>query len=142
MRPQVFVTRQLPAPAINRLAEVCDYQIGVEHGVLDRDSLLAGVREADGLICLLTDAVDREVIEAGTRLRVIANVAVGYNNIDVAAARERGVYVTNTPDVLTEATANLKWDLILVVRGRVVEAGGFKRAGRLTGWGEGWVVGG
>ncbi len=90
MRPQVFVTRQLPSPAIDRLAEVCDYQIGVERGVLDRDSLMAGVREADGLVCLLTDAIDREVIEAGTRLRVIANVAVGYNNIDVAAARARG----------------------------------------------------
>jgi glyoxylate reductase len=134
MRPQVFVTRQLPSPAIDRLAEVCDYQIGVERGVLDRDSLLAGVREADGLVCLLTDAVDREVIEAGTRLRVIANVAVGYNNIDVAAARARGVYVTNTPDVLTEATANLTWALILAVTRRIVEADAFTRAGNFTGW--------
>jgi glyoxylate reductase len=134
MRPQIFVTRQLPAPAINRLAEVCDYQIGVEHGVLDRDSLLAGVREADGLICLLTDVVDREVIEAGTRLRVIANVAVGYNNIEVAAARARGVYVTNTPDVLTEATANLTWALILAATRRIVEADAFTRAGKFTGW--------
>src|SRR5215468_4857023 len=134
MRPQVFVTRQLPTPAINRLAEVCDYQIGVEHGVLDRDSLLAGVREADGLICLLTDAVDREVIEAGTRLRVISNVAVGYNNVDVASARERGIYVTNTPDVLTEATANLTWALILAVTRRIVEADAFARAGKFTGW--------
>src|SRR5215468_2329033 len=134
MRPQVFVTRQLPTPAINRLAEVCDYQIGVEHGVLDRDSLLAGAREVDGLICLLTDAVDREVIEAGTRLRVIANVAVGYNNIDLAATRERGIYVTNTPDVLTEATANLTWALILAVTRRIVEADAFTRAGKFTGW--------
>jgi glyoxylate reductase len=134
MRPRVFVTRQLPAPAISRLAEVCDYQIGVERGVLDRDSLLAGVREADGLICLLTDVVDREVIEAGKRLRVIANVAVGYNNIEVAAARARGVYVTNTPDVLTEATANLTWALILAVTRRIVEADAFTRAGRFTGW--------
>jgi lactate dehydrogenase-like 2-hydroxyacid dehydrogenase len=122
------------APAINRLAEVCDYQVGVERGVLDRDSLLAGVREADGLICLLTDVVDREVIEAGTRLQVIANVAVGYNNIDVAAAREHGVYVTNTPDVLTEATANLTWALILAVTRRIVEADAFTRAGKFTGW--------
>jgi glyoxylate reductase len=134
MRPRVFVTRQLLPPAMNRLAEVCDYQIGVEHGVLDRNSLLAGVREADGLICLLTDTIDREVIEVGTRLRVIANVAVGYNNIDVAAARERGVYVTNTPDVLTEATANLTWALILAVTRRIVEADAFTRAGKFTGW--------
>jgi glyoxylate reductase len=119
---------------MNRLAEVCDYQIGVEGEVLDRDSLLAGVREADGLICMLTDAVDREVIEAGTRLRVIANVAVGYNNIDLAAARARGVYVTNTPGVLTEATANLTWALILAVTRRIVESDAFTRAGKFTGW--------
>src|SRR5262245_63819895 len=134
MRPRVFVTRQLQTPAMNRLAEVCDYQIGVERGVLDRGALLAGVREADGLICLLTDAVDREVIEAGTRLRVIANVAVGYNNIEVAAARARGVYVTNTPDVLTEATANLTWALILAGTRRIVGVGAFTRAGQLPRW--------
>jgi glyoxylate reductase len=134
MRPQVFVTRQLPSPAIDRLAEACDYQVGVERGVLDRDSLLAGVREADGLVCLLTDAVDREVIEAGTRLRVIANVAVGYNNIDVTAARERGVYVTNTPDVLTEATADLTWALILGITRRIGEGERLVRRGAWKGW--------
>jgi glyoxylate reductase len=134
VRPQVFVTRQLPAPAINRLAEVCDYQVGVESGVLDHGSLIAGAREVDGLICLLTDAVDREVIEAGSRLRIIANVAVGYNNIDLTAARERRVYVTNTPDVLTEATANLTWALILALTRRIVEADAFTRAGKFTGW--------
>src|SRR5262245_22078088 len=134
MRPRVFVTRQLPTPAINRLAEVCDYQVGAECGVLDRDSLLAGMSDANGLICLLTDKVDREVINAGARLRVIANVAVGYNNIDMAAARARGVYVTNTPDALTEATANLTWALILAVTRRIVEADAFTRAGKFAGW--------
>jgi glyoxylate reductase len=134
MRPQVFVTRQLPAPAMKRLAEVCDYQVGTERGVLARDALLAGAREVDGLICLLTDTVDREVIGAASRLRVIANVAVGYNNIDVAFARQRGIYVTNTPDVLTEATANLTWALILAVTRRIVEADAFTRAGKFTGW--------
>lgn len=134
MRPQVFVTRQLPAPAMNRLAEICDYQVGTERGVLARDALFVGVRDADGLICLLTDTIDREVISAGPRLRVIANVAVGYNNIDVAFAQQRGIYVTNTPDVLTEATANLTWALILAVTRRVVEADAFTRAGKFTGW--------
>ncbi len=134
MRPRVFVTRQLPAPAISRLSEVCDYQIGAESGVLDLSSLLEGVSEANGLVCLLTDTIDREVINAGTRLRVIANVAVGYNNIDVATARERGIHVTNTPDVLTEATANLTWALILGVTRRIVEADAFTRAGKFTGW--------
>ncbi|MGE0130365.1 MAG: 2-hydroxyacid dehydrogenase [Blastocatellales bacterium] len=134
MRPQVFITRQLPAPAMNRLAEICDYQVGVEHDALSREALLAGVREADGLVCLLTDTIDREVIGAGARLRVVANVAVGYNNIDVAAAQQRGIYVTNTPDVLTDATANLTWALILAVTRRIVEADAFTRAGKFTGW--------
>src|SRR5262249_24872331 len=134
MRPQVLVTRQLPAPAMNRLAEVCDYRVGAEQGALDREALIAGVCDANGLVCLLTDTVDREVINAGTRLRVIANVAVGYNNIDIMTARERGIYVTNTPDVLTEATANLTWALILAVTRRIVEADAFTRAGKFTGW--------
>lgn len=119
---------------MNRLAEICDYQVGVEHDALSREALLAGVREADGLVCLLTDTIDREVIGAGARLRVVANVAVGYNNIDVAAAQQRGIYVTNTPDVLTDATANLTWALILAVTRRIVEADAFTRAGKFTGW--------
>src|SRR5262249_36650115 len=134
MRPQVLVTRQLPAPAMNRLAEVCDYRVGAEQGALDREALIAGVCDANGLVCLLTDTVDREVINAGTRLRVIANVAVGYNNIDIMTARERGIYVTNTPDVLTEATANLTWALSLAVTRRIVDADAFTRAGKVTGW--------
>ena len=134
MRPHVFVTRQLPAPAMKRLAEVCEYQIGVEQGALDREALLAGVRDANGLVSLLTDSIDSEVIRAGARLRVIANVAVGFNNIDVLTARERSVYVTNTPDVLTEATANLTWALILATTRRIVEADAFTRAGKFTGW--------
>ena len=134
MRPRVFVTRRLPPSAIERLTEVCDYQIGVESGVLDHDSLIKAVSEVNGLVCLLTDTIDREVINAGTRLRVISNVAVGYNNIDMASARERGIYVTNTPDVLTEATANLTWALILAVTRRIVEADAFTRAGKFTGW--------
>ncbi len=134
MRLRVFVTRQLPPPAMNRLAEVCDHQVGSEHGALSREALLAGVRDADGLVCLLTDTVDREVINASVRLRVIANVAVGYNNIDVATAQQRGIYVTNTPDVLTDATADLTWALILAVTRRLVEADAFTRAGKFTGW--------
>lgn len=134
MRPQVFVTRQLPQPAMERLAQVCEYRVGTTHGELSRQALLAGLQDADGLICMLTDQIDREAIGAATRLRVIANVAVGFNNIDVAAAQQRGIYVTNTPDVLTEATANLTWALILAVTRRVVEADAFVRAGKFTGW--------
>jgi glyoxylate reductase len=119
---------------MSRLGEVCDFEVGAAAGVLSREALLAGVREADGLVCLLTDAIDREIIEAGPKLRVIANVAVGYNNIDVASAKARGIAVSNTPDVLTDATADLTWALILAITRRVVEADSFLRAGQFTGW--------
>ncbi len=134
MKPRVFVTRRLPEPALARLGQACDYRIGAETGVLDREALLAGVHEAEGLICLLTDTIDRAVIEAGQRLRVIANVAVGYNNIDFAFAKQRGLVVTNTPDVLTDATADLTWALLLAVTRRIVEADQFTRAGKFDGW--------
>jgi glyoxylate reductase len=134
MRPQVFVTRQFPQPVLDRLREVCDFFVGTTHGELDRDGLLAGVRGAEGLICLLTDHIDREVINAAPKLRVIANVAVGYNNIDTAAAQARDIFVTNTPDVLTDATADLTWALIMAVTRRVVEADAFLRSGKFTGW--------
>jgi glyoxylate reductase len=134
MRPKVFVTRKLPSPALVRLGQMCDYEIGTERGPLERGALLSGVRQADGLVCLLTDQIDREVIASAERLRVIANVAVGYNNIDVSAAQQRGIFVTNTPDVLTDATADLTWALILAVTRRVIEADAFVRAGKFTSW--------
>ncbi len=134
MKPRVFVTRLLPTPVLARLGEVCDYQICAEHEAPSRAALLAGVADADGLVCLLTDTIDRAVIETAPRLRVIANVAVGYNNIDVAFAKERGLIVTNTPDVLTDATADLTWALILSVTRRLIEADAFTREGKFTGW--------
>jgi len=134
LRPRVLVTRKLPDPAINRLAEVCDYEIGTDQGVMARSDLLESARNVDGLISLLTDQIDREIISTAPRLKVIANVAVGYNNIDLAAAHQRGIYVTNTPDVLTDATANLTWGLILAVTRRIIEGDTFLRAGKFSGW--------
>ena len=134
IRPQIFVTYALPAPVLARLGEVCDYRIGSQHGPLERSALLTGVRDAHGLVSLITDRIDRDVIEAGQHVRIIANVGVGYNNVDVAAARQRGIVVSNTPDVLTDATADLTWGLILAVTRRIVEADTFTRAGRFTGW--------
>jgi glyoxylate reductase len=134
MRPRIFVTRKLPKPALARLGEVADFDVGSESGPLERSRLLAGVRDADGIISMLTDRVDREVISAGNKLRVISNVAVGFNNIDLAAAQERSIHVTNTPDVLTDATADLTWALILAVTRRIIEADAFTRAGQFKGW--------
>lgn len=101
---------------------------------MPHDELVARIAGKHGLVSLITDVVDRPVIEAGTVLRVIANVAVGYNNVDVAAARERGIIVTNTPDVLTDATADLTLALILAVTRRLGEGERMVRRGDWKGW--------
>jgi len=130
----VLVTRRLPASAMARLEERCAVEVCDGDGTLSRDVLLARLAGKHGLVSMLTDAIDRAVIEAGRDLRVIANVAVGYNNIDTAAARERGIIVTNTPDVLTDATADFTWALILGITRRLCEGERLVRQGRWTGW--------
>jgi glyoxylate reductase len=117
-----------------RLDEACDVERFDGDGVISRDELAARVAGKQGLISMVTDAVDRTVIEAGTSLQVIANAAVGYNNIDVAAARERGIIVTNTPGVLTDATADLTWALILAVTRRLGEGERWVRRREWPGW--------
>ncbi len=105
------------------------------HALVDRKAVLDGARDADVLLSLLTEAVDREVLEAGPRLRGVANYAVGYDNVDVAAATELGIPVSNTPGVLTDTTADLTWALLLASARRVAEADRFTRAGRFEVWG-------
>ena len=129
----VFVTRALPEPGIGPLQAV---GFTVDHRNVDaaatRSELLTGVADADGLLCQVTDRIDAEVLEGASRLRIIANHGVGYDNIDVAAAAERGIVVTNTPGVLTEATADLAWALILGVARRVSEGDRMVRSGSWT----------
>src|SRR5687767_12270312 len=117
-----------------RLEEACDVDRFDGDGVIARDELAARVAGKVGLISMVTDAVDRTVIDAGTSLKVIANAAVGYNNIDVAAARARGIIVTNTPGVLTDATADLTWALILAVTRRLGEGERWVRRREWPGW--------
>ncbi len=100
----------------------------------DRTRLLQGLREAQAAICTLTERIDREVLDAAPHLRVIANYAVGYNNIDVEAANAKGIVVANTPDVLTEATADLTWALLLAVARRVPEGHWLVQQGSWNGW--------
>ena len=131
----VYVSRPLPEPGTAPLVAA---GLTVEQQPLDRpparDELLAGVRGKDALLCLLTERVDGDLLDAAPGLRVVANLAVGYDNIDVTAATTRGIVVTNTPDVLTEATAELTWALILAAARRVVEGDALVRQGRWTGW--------
>ena len=117
-----------------RLEAVCNVERFEGGGPIPHDELVARIPGKQGLISMWTDSVDRPVIEAGSDLRVIANVAVGYNNIDVAAARERGIVVTNTPDGLTDAAADFTWALILAVTRRLGEGERMVRRDAWKGW--------
>jgi glyoxylate reductase len=134
MPHKVLVSRYLPTEALDRLrsaAEV-DYHDGPDG--LPKGELIKRVSGKDGLVCHITDAVDEEVLSAAPRLRVVSNVAVGYNNIDIGSAKRHNVVVTNTPDVLTETTADFAWTLMMATGRRVVEADKFVRAGRWSKW--------
>ncbi|HYF83347.1 MAG TPA: D-glycerate dehydrogenase [Clostridia bacterium] len=136
MRKKVYVTRQIPEAAIDSLREQFDVTVNPHDRVLEREELLAGVRGMDAVLCLLTDVIDSEVFDAaGSQCRIFANYAVGYNNIDVAEASKRGIIVTNTPDVLNDATADLAWALLFAVSRRIAESDRFARAGKFKGWG-------
>lgn len=135
MKHQVFVTQYVFPEAVARLRSA-----GLEVIAREADTpaaaaeLRAAAQEADGLMCLLTDRVDAALLAACPRLRVVANVAVGVDNIDVPSATDHGVMVANTPGVLTEATADLAWSLILSAARRVPEGDEFLRAGKYTHW--------
>jgi len=132
--PRVFVTRRLPGDAVERLRATAEVDLWEGDLPPPHDALVARTSGADGLICLLTDTVDAALLAASLRLRVISNVAVGYDNIDVAAATARGIPVGNTPGVLTETTADLAFALILAAARRIVEAERFVRDGRWRTW--------
>jgi glyoxylate reductase len=131
---RVFVTRRIPGDALERLA--AEHQVEVWEGRLQPShaKLLEKARDAEGLLCLLTDRIDRDVISSAESLRVISNYAVGVDNVDVAAASERGIPVGFTPDVLTEATADATFALLLASARRVVEGDQVVRAGRWLTW--------
>ena len=137
----VLVTRRLPGAALARLEAACAVDLHAEQGPLPPAELRKRVAGMYGLVCLVTDAVDREVIAAGGDLRVIANVGVGYDNIDAAAARARGIVVTNTPDVLTGAVAEFTWGLILSVARRIAEGDRLVRTGGWSGWALDFMLG-
>ncbi len=121
-RPRLFLTRRIPEPGFSLAHELFDVVGGDEDCALPRERLLAGIPGAQALLCLLSEAIDGSVMDAaGGDLKVVSNMAVGFDNIDVAAATARGIVVTNTPGVLTDATADLTWSLILGVARRVVE---------------------
>lgn len=135
MKPSVYITRRIPEPALAMLREACEVRLwDDEETPVPRDVLEREIADVDGLYCLLTERVDEALLSRATRLRVISQMAVGYNNIDVEAATRRGIVVTNTPDVLTETTADLTFALLLATARRLVESSEFLRRGDWKTW--------
>jgi len=129
-RPRAFVTRRLPGGALARLAERADTSVWQGEGAPPPEAIAAGAREADGLLCMLTDRVDGALLRACPRLRVISSCSVGVDHIDLAAASARGIPVGHTPGVLVETTADLAFGLLLAAARRIPEADRYLREGR------------
>ena len=142
MKPSVLVTRRLPSSVIARLEDTFDVDLYLGSVAISREELHQRIAGKQALVCLLTDTIDAAVLDAaGPQLKIVANVAVGYNNIDVPACRARGVAVTNTPDVLTNACADFTWALILAVTRRLGEGERVVRAGKWGGWALDYMLG-
>jgi glyoxylate reductase len=133
-RPTLYLSRLLPDPVMSVVRERFQLIQDPLDVLPSPSALREGLCQADAAIVTLGDRIDAETIHAATRLKILANYAVGYNNIDLAAAQQRGLIVTNTPDVLTDATADLTWALLLATARRVVEGDTLIRSGRWTGW--------
>ena len=132
--PTLYISRLLPDPVMTAARR--QFQLSTEPRDVSPswEALQAGLREADAAICTLTDRLDAAMLADVPRLKIVANYAVGYNNIDLTAATTHGIIVTNTPDVLTESTADLTWALMLAVARRVAEGDAYVRSGAWPGW--------
>jgi len=134
MPANIYVTRRIPQAAIDLLSSYFDVSVNPFERNLRRAELLEHIKDADAILCLLSDSIDRSVMDAAPRLKCISNYAVGYNNIDVEYASKQGIVVCNTPKVLTETTADLTWALIMSCARRIVESDSFLRSGEFKGW--------
>lgn len=141
-RPKIFLTRELPPESMAMLREQSQLTMNHEDRYLSKTEIMDGVKDVDGLLCLLTDQIDDEILAANPRLKVVANFAVGFNNIDVEAATKRGIPVTNTPGVLTDTTADMAWALLMSAARRVAEGDRFVRTRGWQGWGPLQFLGG
>jgi len=130
---KIFITRRLPEEGLRLLKE---HELEIYEGDAppSKEEIIEGVKDKDALICLLTDKIDAEVMDSAPNLKIIANYAVGIDNIDVEEATKRGILVTNTPGVLTETVADLAWALLMAIARRIVEGDKFMREGKFKGW--------
>jgi len=131
---KIFVTRKIPEAGLDLLRKEHEVEVNSYNRVLNKKEIIKGLKGKDGLLCLLTDDIDEEVIRSEPRLKMIASYAVGYDNIDVKTATELGIPVSNTPGVLTDATAEMAWALLFSIARRIVEGDNFSRAGKFKGW--------
>jgi glyoxylate reductase len=140
-KQKVLVTRDLPGDAISRLRERFEVDLPTPDEEIDRGRLVEHLADKQGLLCLLTDRIDAEVLANAPFLKVISVYAVGYNNVDVKEATRRGILVTNTPGVLRETTADLTWALLLAAARRIPEGDRMVRSGRFAGWAPSLLLG-
>lgn len=133
--PRVFVSRVIPDAGLALLCQHTDAEIWPHDRAPTREELVHGCRDADALVCLLTEKIDAEVLAAAPRLKIVANVAVGFDNLDVAAGTKAGVVMTNTPGVLDDTTADLAFSLLLCTARRLAEGDRLTRTGTWGGWG-------
>lgn len=133
-KPIVFLTRLLPLPVMERLEPAFDLRFDPKDRLPNKADIMAGASTADGMITMLSDCIDQEVFASAPKLKIVSNYAVGYNNIDLAAAKARGIAVTNTPGVLTETTADLTFALLMAAARRIPEADQWVKSGQWSGW--------
>src|ERR1700752_138051 len=140
-KPKVYATHGLFESARKILQESCEVEYWAKPARRPREEVLRQVREKEGLVCLLTEKVNEEFLRAAPKLRIVANVAVGFDNIDVPACTKRGVVATNTPGVLDETTADFAWTLMMAVARRLAEGEALARSGNWTNWNLDQLVG-
>ncbi|OAS89056.1 MULTISPECIES: 2-hydroxyacid dehydrogenase [Metabacillus] len=135
MKPKVYITRKIPEQILEKISMVCDVRmwdkedIPVPYEILEKE-----IVDIDGLFCLLTETIDHSLMSKATNLKIVANMAVGYNNIDITSATKHGIMVTNTPGVLTETTADLTFGLLMATARRLVEASDYLKNGDWKTW--------
>lgn len=134
MKPKILITRKILPEALDYLKKHTEYQVGAFNRNLTKREIIEKIKDKEGLLSLLVDKIDKEVIDSAPSLKIIANCAVGYNNIDFTYAKKKGISVTNTPGVLTKTTADLTWALILAVARRIPQAEKFVREKKFRGW--------
>lgn len=134
-RPKIYVTRDLPERGLQIIKKHFDTEVWPEYAPPPKKTIIDKAKDADALATLLSDKIDAEVYNAAPKLKIVSQLAVGFDNIDILEATKRGIYVTNTPEVLTDTTADFAWALIMAVARRVVEADKYVRTGQ---WKVGW----